>query len=426
MGFSTVLGVACLGALFATAAEKPAVTFHRDVEPVLQKRCQGCHRPGQVAPMSLLTYQDTRPWAKAMKAAVVQRKMPPWFADPAVGKFHNDARLSVEEITTITAWADQGANQGNPADAPAPLRFTDNWFYGTPDMVVSMPKPFSVPATGVVDYQWVVLPLNFSEDRWVQAMEYMPGNRAVVHHLIAFIRKPGSKWLADLKPGEFAAKAPNASEGGMNDGAFFNYVPGNPGTRLPRGYAMKIPAGADLILQLHYTPNGTATSDQSRIGLSFASAPPEKEVFNVAVITTKLKIPPRDPNYSIEATAPLGRDIELLAMMPHMHLRGKAFQIAAESPDGTRTLLLNVPKYDFNWQLVYQPETPILLAKGSKLWGKAWFDNSPNNPHNPNPDQEVTFGDQTTDEMMVGWMLAAAPRSQPQNQSAGLTPKYGN
>jgi hypothetical protein len=386
-------------------------TFYKDVQPILQNRCEGCHRPGQIGPMAFTSYKESRPWAKAIKAAVATRKMPPWFADPAVGHFENDPRLSEAEIRKISEWADAGAPEGSAEDALPPKTYHEGWSIGKPDLILEVPKAFEVPAGGEVDYQWVVMPLGRSEDTWIQAMEYRPGDPSVVHHIIAFLRKPGSKWLADAPAGEYIAKPSSEGELGMSSGMLTPYVPGTAAVSFRPGEAMRIPAGFDIVLQIHYTPARTPRRDQSRVGFVFVKNPIEKEVKVVFIVPAKkLLIPPRDPNFMVAAQRkPEAQDFELLSLIPHMHLRGKAFKVWMDLPDGTSQEILNVPRYDFNWQLTYYIKGGLRIPEGAVMRAAGWFDNSANNPHNPDPDREVPGGDQTTDEMMVSYMFAAFP-----------------
>ncbi|MBZ5612032.1 MAG: thiol-disulfide isomerase [Acidobacteriia bacterium] len=393
---------------FAALAAEQKITFHKNVEPILQARCQACHRPGEAAPMSLLTYSDARPWAKAIKQAVLTKKMPPWSADGSVGHFRNDRRLSQEEIETLSQWVDSGAVEGNMKDAPAPLKFAEGWAIGKPDAVLGMSKPFDIPAQGTLDYQWILIP-GFQEDKWIQAFEVRPGNRAIVHHVAAFWRRKGSPWMADAQPGVPIAKPSSAPETGSSDGIIAEYVPGIPPLALPKGYAMKLPVGADIMLQVHYTPNGKATTDQSSVGFVFASAPPENQVITYGMAAPMLKIPPYEANYRAQANASFGVDVRLLGINPHMHLRGKSSEITLTYPDGRKETLLNVPKYDFNWQITYEPAGDLTLPAGTRLEAVSYYDNSPNNPFNPDPSKEVHWGDQTSDEMMAVFMHIAFP-----------------
>ena len=400
-------------ALFVSAvaqAGEAKITFHRDIEPILQARCQGCHRPGEAAPMSLLTYRDARPWAKAIKQAVLTRKMPPWSADGSVGHFRNDRRLNEGEIDKLAKWVDSGAAEGSSKDAPPPLQFAEGWAIGKPDTVLEMPVDFEIPAQGVMDYQWILIP-GFKEDRWIQAFEVRPGNRAIVHHVAAFWRRPGSPWMADAKPGVPTPKPSSAPETGAADGIIAEYVPGIPPLVMPKGYAMMLPAGSDILLQVHYTPNGKATTDRSRVGFIFEPEVPEYRVITFGMAALQLKIPPYDSNYRAQATATFGTDVRLLGINPHMHLRGKSAEINVTYPDGRTEPLLRVPKYDFNWQITYEPEGDIRLPAGTRIEAVSFYDNSPNNPFNPDPAKEVRWGDQTYDEMMAVFMHLAMPAS---------------
>ncbi len=396
------------GLLFAA---EPSPTFHRDVEPILQRKCQSCHRPGEAAPFALLSYDQTRPWAKAIRNAVIQRKMPPWHADPHVGKFVNDRSLTEVESKAIVAWVDGGAPRGNAQDAPRSVAWPQGWTIGRPDAVFEMPD-YEVPASGILEYQWVKIPTGFTEDKWVQAVECRPGDaaRPVVHHIAAVWRRPDSPWMKDLAPGTFVAKGPSGGELGMSDGLLAGYVPGMPGSVFPAGKAMLLPAGADILLQIHYTTNGKPVKDRSKVALVFAKEPPAEAILNVAIANGRLRIPPGDPNHRVDAAVTFNTPVKLLALNPHMHLRGKAFAVQATLPDNTTQRLLNVPRYDFNWQTTYETGE-IALPEGTRLEASAWFDNSPNNPWNPDPKAEVTFGDQTTDEMMVVFTHLAVPRT---------------
>jgi hypothetical protein len=397
------------------------VTYHKTIAPVLQARCQGCHRPGEAVPMSLLTYKDARVWAKAIKEAVLLRKMPPWFADPAHGDFVNDRRLSKEEIDAITAWVDGGAKEGSPADAPPPRTFTEGWSIGKPDLIVQMPQPFDVPASGSVEYTYFVVPTGFTEDQWVQATEARPTNRAVVHHIVVFVRPPGSKFLADAPTGVAYLPArreprrqPDTGEGSLQ---YLNgvaeliggYAPGGLPYQLKPGQARLVPKGSDLIFQMHYTPNGKPATDQSRIGFILAKEPPKERVINTFISDTNLHIPPESADFIAKARVTFYEQATLLSLAPHMHLRGKSFEYRATYPTGETETLLTVPRYDFNWQLSYNLKQPKVLPKGTVIECIAHYDNSANNPVNPNPKTEVFWGDQTWDEMLAGFLDLAVP-----------------
>jgi hypothetical protein len=402
-----------LGVVARAATAPSPVTFYKDVVPVLRRDCQGCHRPGEVAPMSFLDYKSTRPWAKAMKAAVLQRKMPPWFADPRYGKFANDRSLPEADLKTLVAWVDLGALEGNPKEAPAPAQWADGWNIGKPDIEFEMPVAFNVPASGTIEYQYVVIPTGFTEDRWVQMTEVRPGNRAAVHHANAFLRPPGSQWMPNAKAG--VVFVPSASE--KNSGIpgrgqyemFASYTPGLQPWVCGPGAAKLVKAGSDIILELHYVAHGTATTDKTKIGLIFYKGVPAKRQLTMNTGNSRFAIPPGDPAYEVKSQITLGDNSVLVGMQPHMHFRGKDFLYKVVYPTGESSTLLSVPKYDFNWQLYYSLEKPVVMPKGSQIQCTAHFDNSPNNPQNPDPTKEVRWGDQTWDEMMLGWFDVTIP-----------------
>lgn len=416
----------CLGsAVWALAATAPPpATFYKDALPVLQKNCQSCHRPGESGPMSFLSYETTRPWAKAIKTAVLTKKMPPWFADPHFGKFSNDRTLAQADIDTLVSWADTGAQAGNPKEAPKPTDWVEGWRIGKPDQVISMPVAFNIPASGTIDYQYIVIPTGFTEDKYVQLSEARPGNPAVVHHIIAFIREPGNPWLKDAQPGvpfvprerarrsETEAKdgdKPRQSDGGGFGDFLAGYAPGTLPNVMKPGQAKLVKAGSDLVLQMHYTANGKATTDISRIGIVFATTQPTVRVLTLAAANASFAIPPGDSNYQVDSKLTLQDDAMLINLLPHMHFRGKSFEYRVTYPSGEKETLLDVPHYDFNWQLTYDLAQPKLLPKGTVIECTAHYDNSPNNPYNPDPTKEVHFGEQTWEEMMIGFMDVAVP-----------------
>ncbi len=388
-----------------------AVTFHKDVEPVLQARCQGCHRPGEAAPMSFLTYSATRPFAKAIRAAVLARKMPPWFADAPHGTFANDPSLTPQEIDTLVAWADSGAPAGNPTDAPPALRFVEGWSIGQPDTVIEMPAVYKVPAKGVIDYQHIVVPTGFTQDKWVQAVELRPGDRRVVHHIIAFVRPPGSSWLRDVAPGVPVVDTARLTKLKAEDMPEYllSYTPGRPPVGLKPGQARFIKAGSDIVFQIHYTPNGQPVEDRSKLGLIFAKTAPHERVATLPIANRGLVIPPGAPNHGVEAATTALAPFRLVRMIPHMHLRGKAFEVRIVEEGGSPEVLLRVPKYDFNWQNAYSLAKEKQIKPGTRIECTGWYDNSSNNPFNPDPKAEVRWGDQSWDEMMLGYVDVAIP-----------------
>jgi hypothetical protein len=403
----------------AFAAPKAATpTFHKDIVPILQARCQGCHRPGETAPMSFLSYKEVRPWAKAMKEAVVSRKMPPWFADPHFGKFSNDRSLPQSEIQTLAAWVENGAPEGDARRSPKPVSWVDGWGMGKPDAVFEMASDFAVPASGTVEYHYIVIPTGFTEDKWVRVAEARPGNRKVVHHIIAFVREPGSKWLKDAQPGvPFVPKRQERSarragdgnressdEGGMSGVELLvGFAPGMAPMELNPGQAKLVKAGSDLVLQMHYTASGTASTDRSRIGLAFATEPPKERIFTANATNSKFVIPAGAAAHEVTSQITLHEEAKLVDLMPHMHLRGKDFEYKLVFPTGETQTILRVPKFDFNWQLFYYLDQQMVLPKGTRIECTAHFDNSPNNPANPDAKAEVKWGDQSWEEMMIGW-----------------------
>jgi hypothetical protein len=412
--------VALLGCLAGSPllAATP-VTFHKEIEPILQKRCQDCHRPGETAPMSLLAYNDARPWAKAIRAAVIQRKMPPWFADPKYGKFTNDCRLSQSEIDTLVAWADGGALEGDPKDAPKPRQFAEGWSIGKPDLIIEMPKAFHVPAQGKIPYQYIAVASGLTEDRWVEAAEIRPGNRSVVHHVQAHAipsTSANARNLAefldadgiDRRVIERTEKAlaggpvPNQFDSGLGGEYIQGYTPGAQPFNLQSGQAKLIKAGSVILFQLHYTSSGTASDDRSRLGIVFAKQPPRERVHTINVQNFAFDIPPMVDNYPIYARARLVRDLKIVTLRPHMHFRGKDFEYRAIYPTGESEVLMRVPHWDFNWQMTYYLETPKVLPTGTIIEVLGHYDNSPNNPFNPDPKARVVYGEQTWNEMLGG------------------------
>jgi hypothetical protein len=414
-----VLVGACAAAVSFAASAPSQITFTKDVLPIMQKRCQNCHRPGEVAPMSFLTYNEVRPWAKAIREAVLTKKMPPWFADPHYGKFSNDRSLAKNEIDTLVSWVDGGVPEGDPKDAPAPVAWVDGWSIGKPDAVFEMPHDFDVPAAGTIEYQYIVIPSGFTKDTWVQAAEARPGNRKLVHHIIAFVRPPGSKWLSEAKPGvPFVpeAKKDDEKKRKKNDDGddsaatpelLIGFAPGLVPMTLPSSQAKLVKAGSDFVFQMHYTATGKAGMDRSRIGVIFAKETPKERVFTSNATNSKFVIPPGDPAFRVVSSITLQQSARLVDLMPHMHYRGKDFEYRAVYPTGEEQTLLSVPNYDFNWQLFYYLSDPIVLPKGTRIDCTAHFDNSPNNKYNPDPKAEVRWGDQTWEEMMIGWFDVA-------------------
>lgn len=397
-------------------AAPAVVTFHKDVEPILQRSCQECHRPGEIAPMSLLTYQQVRPYAKAIKADVLQQKMPPWPADSHYAKFSNDRSLTPAEVEILSQWADTGAKEGDKMDAPPPRKWMEGWNITKPDVVIKMPAAFEIPAKGEVEYTYFVVPSGLTEDKWVQAIEVRPSDRTVVHHAVVYLREPGSKWMADAKPG-VPYVPPNLNPGsrfanvlGASNDVLTVYTPGMIPDVYKPGQAKQIKAGTDFVIQMHYTASGKATKDQTSIGLVYAPGEPKERIITTAAVNNRFKIPADDGNFQSEATVPVVNPMTMISLFPHMHLRGKAFQYDLIYPNGETKTIMRVNKWDLNWQLSYKLAEPIQLTPGMKVKATAWWDNSANNPSNPDPSKEVTWGDQSWEEMLVGFYdVAVSP-----------------
>lgn len=398
-------------------AQTGTPTFYRDVLPILQKHCQSCHRSGEIAPMPLVTYAQARPWAGAMRDAVRSRKMPPWFADSRYGYFSNDPSLTPDEIESLSLWADAHAPAGNPQDAPPPPHWARGWNISQPDVVLRMPKPVLLPARGDVDYTYEIVPTGFTEDKWVQMSEIRPWRREHVHHAVVYVRPPDSKWLRNAPVGVPFTAMSLASEQDRHDAEWTDsdcllvYASGSSPDLWPEGMAKLIPRGSDLVFQMHYTTNGHSAKDQTSIGLVFAKRPPAQRVLTLQLTNDHFVIPPRDPDYRVEVHGTLPNDATLLSFFPHLHLRGKRFEYNIIQPNGKIIETLLRVNYDFYWQLSYRLAEPRFLKAGTELQAVAWFDNSSQNPHNPNPNVSVTWGDQTYDEMMVGFFDIAVPAS---------------
>lgn len=390
------------------AAPNPgSVTFHKDVEKILQEHCQGCHRPGEIAPFSLLNYTDARPWAKAMKTAILTEQMPPWFADPKYGHFANDRRLSADEIKTLVAWVDGGAAEGDKKDAPPPLSFQDGWNI-KPDMVIEMPKDFHIAAKGTINYQNIRVKVNFPEDMWVVAAEMRAGNPKVVHHMRAIVLPPNATWMAKAVPGE-AYEEGSEGMGGAKGGTDLlgKYNPGLGAQHFDVDDAAKfIPKGSDIVFNLHYTSVGTPQTDRSKVGLVFAKHPPQKRYWMSpgTPAAFNLAIPAGDNNAEVVSEVTIGvDDAKLVYIQPHMHLRGKDYELRAIYPTGESEVIFK-GKWNFDWQVGYQLAKPLPVPKGTRLLAIAHYDNSVNNKFNPDPSKTIMWGDQNWDEMQSGFL----------------------
>jgi peroxiredoxin len=371
------------------------VSYAADVAPIVQRKCQECHRPGQVGPFPLLDYEQARRRAKAIREVVEQRRMPPWLADPRYSHFSNDRSLSPRERATLLAWVDQGAPSGDLKDVPPPKEFAEGWEIGKPDYVFKMPEPYTVAARGVLPYQYFRVPTGFKEDTWIQAAEARPGDRSVVHHILVAIddHSVESRTLDGA------------------DGFFVAYAPGDVPVIYPKGTAKLVPAGSDLIFQVHYTPMGRVKVDCSSVALVVAKGPVEHKATTVGIAQRSFAIPAGNDNYPVASSFTFPCGAQVLSFFPHMHLRGKSFQYTASYPDGHNEVLLSVPAYDFGWQSVYRLAEPKRVPKGTRIECLAHFDNSAKNPANPDPTTTVRWGEQTFEEMMIGYLdcVAEAP-----------------
>jgi hypothetical protein len=412
-----------------------AVSFNKDVLPILQRDCQVCHRPGEAGPMSFLTYESTRPWAKAIKQAVVARKMPPWFADPGYGSFRNDPTLTAEEIAILAAWADIGAPEGNSQDKPKTVSWTSGWRI-EPDVILSIPEAHSVPAKGSGEIKAFLVDNPFQQDTWVQSIEVRPGNPSVVHHVMVQVPEdtpaPSFSWgaassacltaSATSPQQDFREGLPVTIANRLNG----NAQPQQPAVKPPKNFAILeavyapgtpptdfglydsaklIPGGGKLRIEVHYTPNGTATSDQTRIGFKLAKQPPQSRYITLApksLANAQRKIPAGAQDWQTRGELEFGQDAELVWLMPHMHLRGKDMTFSLISPNGREETILDA-KFNFDWQLGYEIEKPIRVRKGTRMVVVAHHDNSANNRYNPDPSVEVAWGDLTSQEMVLPW-----------------------
>jgi peroxiredoxin len=365
------------------------VTYSKQVAPILQKNCQGCHRPEQVAPFSLLTYDDAARHGRMIREVTTQRRMPPWHADSRHGKFGNERRLSQGDIETLAAWVDAGMPKGDEKDLPRPIDWPKGWALGKPDVVFTMPEECEVPAEGTVPYKHFTIETGFKEDRWVTVAEARPGTAAVVHHVVIYILKEGQR-------------RPFSADGNMS--VLVGWAPGDLGLICPPDTALRLAKGTKLMFELHYTPNGTKTKDRSSVGITFAKKPPKYELQMNSFVNESIRVPAHDPHYRADATFRFRADARIISFVPHMHWRGKSYFYEAIYPDGRRETLLTVPRWDFNWQSVYQFKEPVKMPKGTRIHSVAHWDNSHNNLLNPDPSKDVRFGLQTWEEMMVGWV----------------------
>jgi len=416
-------GITALGAQVSV----PPVVFNKDVLPVLQRGCQVCHRPGGAGPMSFLTYESTRPWAKAIKEKVVRREMPPWFADPRYGEFRNATKLTDADIKTLAAWADGGAQEGDAKDKPAQVEWVDGWRI-QPDVIVSMPEPYRIPAKGAGEIKAFLIPSPFKQDTWVSSIEIRPGNPSVVHHVIVqvpeekipegfawggFGRVPGTFKRDGKKTsgGSYPGRESRLNDGENEFGTFATmeavYVPGSTPIDFRFHKSAKlIPGGKQIRIEVHYTPNGKATTDQTMIGFTLATAPAKRRFITMAPTTLvdkrHFRLPAGASNWESTGEITFTQNVELVWFMPHMHLRGKDMTFQLVYPNGRTDTVLRA-KFNFLWQLGYEVEEPIRIPKGTKMIVTAHHDNSANNPFNPDSTQDVRWGDLTSQEMVLPW-----------------------
>jgi mono/diheme cytochrome c family protein len=422
-----------------TKPSAKSVTYTKDVAPILFKNCAECHRPGEAAPMSLLSYADARPWAKSIREKVASREMPPWHAGPHSAAFKNDRRLSRAEIDTILAWIDGGAKEGAAEDMPSAPQFADGWSIGQPDVVLQMPEEYTLEASDSDEYQYFEIPTNFSEDRYVQAIEARPGNRKIVHHIVAFLEAPSAEpplskedaaklrvkmeqesiryrdgFLRRVKDDapvtNDACQLPNGGAGWSRDtsrrdaitGELVVYAPGREPNVWEPGVVKRIPAGAKIMLQVHYSKvAGSVQKDRSSVGMIFAKGKPTAEVTSETIFNSYFQIPPGAERHRATACWTAPENIRVLALMPHMHMRGSAMELKIVYPDGSGKVLLDVPKYDFSWQTNYSLKQPLTVPKGTRFIVTGTFDNSAKNKYNPDPTKAIRWGDPTYDEMLV-------------------------
>lgn len=419
-----------LGLLLSSLAVA-APTFSKDVAPILYQRCAACHRPNDIAPMSLLDYKSARPWAKAIREAVLTRKMPPWFADPHYGKFSNNARLPDRDLETIKAWVDAGAPQGDPQDLPKPPAFVEGWRLGQPDVVVDIGETFEVKP-GNDTYEHFIVPTNFTEGKWIRAAEIRPGNRRVVHHVhvnlvrdakeagptsIESMRSLDQFLLHDGKLTRVRQDAPVVDDAcdagvpdlpylhGFQEGALASFLPGRPPDVFPDGSAKWIPPGSKLEFVVHYARTSRQTeTDRTSVGFYLVSGPPQRVLRRMDLRNFFFRIPAGAPNHTVRRCYTFEKDKLLLSITPHMHYRAKDVRYDLARPDGRHETLLSVPHYNFGWQLVYRFEDPVFVEKGSVLTVTTHYDNSPNNPANPDPAAVIRWGDKSEEEMMTSWI----------------------
>jgi hypothetical protein len=405
------------------SAPATSPTFTRDVAPILYANCVTCHRPGEIAPMSLITYQEVRPWARAISKQVHDGVMPPWHADAPAGTFSNERRLTAAEKAVLESWAAAGAPEGDPKELPARPSFADGWRMGKPDVVFEMAEDYPVPARGTVEYEHFYIPTNFKETRWLKGIEARPGNRALVHHILVYYEAPldEPRGAPAVQPNREDSRTPRSEPRGLrppqNTGVptrlLATYAPGTEPQIFPEGTALRLPPGGTLHLQVHYTANGTAGSDRSKVGMTFVTEPPAEEIRPTQFINGRFTIPAGATNHEVSTDLTFLEDATVWGVFPHTHVRGKRWSYTLELPDGSKKALLSVPKYDFNWQTYYMFKEPVPVPKGARIVSTAWYDNSAANRSNPDPTIDVKWGDQTWEEMQYTGILYSVKRVSP-------------
>jgi hypothetical protein len=434
----------CFLASTSASDGKKSVTFTKEVAPILFKNCVGCHRPDSTAPMSLLSYRDVRPWARSIKEKVLTRAMPPWSADPHYGEFSNDTSLSQSDIDTIAAWVDQGARQGDLRDLPPAPKVSELWEIDKPDLMIAMQEEWKGEARGLDENLEFTVPTGFTEDKWVQAIEFRPGNRRALHHAVVLIQTPDMKRADQSSAAEersiFRVQGTNRQvrdevpviddgcaanrEGGGNNARFALtvYGPGRNADVWPEGTAKLIPKGSNLVFQMHYSKTGKPEKDRSSVALLFSRKPVEKMVVSLDIMNLYFRIPAGAANHEVTACSTFKKDVQIMSFMPHMHVRGKDMKYEAIYADGRRETLLNVPRYNFYWQTLYKLKKPLAIAKGTRIAVTAHFDNSIRNKYNPDAAQAVRFGDSTTDEMLAGFVDYLVEKPQEERAIAKINP----
>jgi hypothetical protein len=415
--FLVGVGALLVGGLGLTAeqtAPSAAPTYTKDVAPILFRNCTSCHRPGEIAPMSLLTYDDVRPHAKDIRDEVSEGHMPPWHAAAPKGTFLNERGLTDDEKKILIAWANTGARKGDPKDLPPTPVYADGWAIGKPDVVFEMEEDYKVPADGVIEYEYFYIPTNFTEPKWIQAVELRPGNREVVHHALAFYKaKPDMQRAPVLRPNREQMVTPETDRKGTRPQRddripgriLATYAPGTNPQVLRPGTAIRLEPGGVIELQMHYTANGKAATDRTRVGLQFSKDPSPREIRVTHFFNGTLTLPAGSPDTRVDADITFVNDAVVWGIFPHTHVRGKKWEYVLELPDGTKKPILSVPRYDFNWQTYYMFKDPLQVPKGSRLLSSAWYDNSPANKSNPDPKTDVKWGDQTWEEMQYTGLL---------------------